>query len=153
MFSDLRAFADKQIDKYRLNFNADILEMAEKAGLPIAVEWPRFSVLKGIDGEFDFQNRTTKINEITLKSVDPKKIVAKALDIKKKLYDSVFEPQKFINGLLECYQELLKDAKAKGMLFRFWISIPITCCRFKARLFSKIWIKADLRDICRPIRS
>ncbi len=110
VFGRLRTFADKQIDNYRLEFKEGLLQIAEKAGLPLEVDLPRFSVLKGIEGKIDFANRNTVINQVTIKSIDPKRIVSAALNIKRKLYDSVFEPQTFINSLLECYKEILKKA-------------------------------------------
>ena len=126
IFASLRASTDKQIDHYRLEFKQGLMAAAEKAGLPMKVDLPRFFVLKGIEGEMHFATRTTTINQTTLKSIDPKKIVAKALDLKKKLYDSVFEPQKFINGLLECYQEIIrKEKQVQAMLCPSCNSIQI----------------------------
>ena len=40
--------------------------------------------------------------------MDPKRIIATAINLKRNLYDSPFEPQTFINALLQCYQEILK---------------------------------------------
>jgi hypothetical protein len=111
IFGDLQIFADEQIDNYRLQFKDALLKTAEEAGLPMEVDVTRFSVLKGIEGELDFANRRTVINQITIKSIDPKRIVTAVLKIKKKLYDSVFEPQKFIDSLLECYKEIIKKEK------------------------------------------
>lgn len=109
IFSRLQTFADKQIDNYRLTFNDDLRELAEKAGIPFEIDIPRFSVLKGIEGQLDFTKRKTVINnQITIKSIDPKRIVSTVLKIKQKLYDEAFDPQKFINSLFECYKELLK---------------------------------------------
>lgn len=113
IFSSLSVQTDRRIDQYRLTFNAGLLELAEKMNLPMTIDWPRFSVVKGVEGELDFSKRTTTINQTTLKSIDPKKIVAKALDLKKKLYGSIFEPQKFINALLESYQTVLKKTGQK----------------------------------------
>lgn len=108
VFTSLRDFADKQIDLYRAEFKTGLLATAAKMGLPLEVDMPCFSVLKGIEGKIDFNNRTTSINQVTIKSIDPKKILAKTLMIKKKLYDSPFEPQKCIDGLLECYEGILQ---------------------------------------------
>lgn len=108
IFCGLRAFADKQINYYRLKYNEDFVQIAEKMGLPLKIDLPRFSILKGIEGKLDFTNRTAEINGMIIKSIDPKRIVSTALTIKKKLYDSVFEPQKFIDGLFDCYKEILK---------------------------------------------
>lgn len=108
IFSQLRNFAETQVDNYRVKFKGTLLQLAQEAGLPLEVDLPRFSVLKGIEGELDFAKRSTTINQITIKSMDPKRIISTALKFKRTLYDTVFEPQKFIDSLFECYKEILK---------------------------------------------
>lgn len=121
IFSRLQTFADEQIDNYRLQFKDSLLKIAEKAHLPLEIDLPKFSVLKGIEGKLDFANRTTVINQITIKSIDPKRIIQAALNIKQRLYDSVFEPQKFINSLLKCYEEILKKiGQGSGNIVPIW---------------------------------
>jgi len=121
IFGDLRNFADKQIDYYRLKYNENFIQMAEQMGLPLKIESNRFSVLKGIEGKLNFTNRSAEINGITIKSIDPKRIISTSLRIKKQLYDSVFEPQKFINSLLECYKEILKKESLRaGDVVSIW---------------------------------
>jgi hypothetical protein len=71
-------------------------------------------VLKGIEGKVNFATRQTMLGELTIKSFDPKRIVSTALNLKRKLYDSVFEPQPFIDSLFACYQEIVKKEK-QGM--------------------------------------
>lgn len=111
IFCCLQSFADKQIERYQLEFKVGLFQIAEKAGLPLEVDLPRFSVLKGIEGKLDFAKRNTVINQTTIKSIDPKRIVSTALKMKRQLYDSVFEPQKFIDSLFECYKGILaKDS-------------------------------------------
>lgn len=110
IFLHLRTYADQQIENYRLRFKDDLLQIAEKAGLPIKIDLPRFSILKGIEGQIDFATRITTINQITLKSIDPRRIVSTALNLKRKLYDSIFESQKFIDALFECYKEILNKS-------------------------------------------
>jgi hypothetical protein len=110
----LQAYTDQKIENYQLQFKDGLLQTAKQAGLPIEVDIPKFTVLKGIEGKVDFTKRTTVINEITIKSMDPKKIVSAALNIKRKLYDTPFEPQLFINALLECYNEILNKSN-QGM--------------------------------------
>ena len=110
IFSELRTFAEKQVDRYRLKLKGTLLELAQEAGLPMEIDLPRFYVLKGIEGSFDFPNRSTTINQTIIKSMDPKRIVSTALKLKRKLYDTPFEPQKFIDSLFQCYQETLKKA-------------------------------------------
>lgn len=108
IFSQLQAYADEQIEQYKSEFKNGLMQAAEKAGLPMQVDLPRFFVLKGIEGEVNFAARQTKLGELTIKSFDPKRIVSAALNLKRKLYDSVFEPQPFINSLFTCYQEIIK---------------------------------------------
>lgn len=110
IFSLLRTYADQQIDNYRLCFKDELLQMAEKAGLPVEIDFPRISILKGIEGNIDFTKRNVVINQMSMKSVDPRRIISKALSIKRKLYDSGFDAQKFINELFECYQEILNKS-------------------------------------------
>lgn len=110
IFSHLGAYVDQQIENYQLQFKNDFLEMAEKAGLPVEFNYPKFSILKGIEGNIDFAKRITAINQATIKSVDPRRIISAALKIKRNLYDSVFEPQKFIDALFTCYKEILKKS-------------------------------------------
>ncbi|MGA8165285.1 MAG: hypothetical protein WB791_09730 [Waddliaceae bacterium] len=110
IFSQLRTFADEKIENYRVEFKGALLQLAEEAGLPLKVDIPRFSVLKGIEGKLDFSNRKTVINQVILKSIDPERIISAIVKMKRKLYDNTFEPQKFIDALLQCYKEILKES-------------------------------------------
>lgn len=110
IFNELKAYADEQIERYRLQFKDDFIQIAADAGLPVKIDLPHFFFLKGIEGKIDFGSRTSIVNQTSLKSVDPRKIVSTALTIKRKLYDSAFEPQKFIDDLFECYKEILKKS-------------------------------------------
>ena len=114
IFSQLQGYADEQIERYKLEFNNGLMEAAERAGLPMRIEFPKFFVLRGIDGEVNFATRRTVLGELTIKSFDPKRIVSAALNLKRKLYDSVFQPELFIDSLFACYQEILKKEK-QGM--------------------------------------
>jgi hypothetical protein len=109
IFGELQKFAETQVDNYRVKFKGILLQLAEEGGLPLEVDFPRFSVLKGIEGTLDFSKRSTVINQTTIKSMDPKRIISTALNLKRKLYDTVFEPQKFIDSLLQCYKDILKE--------------------------------------------
>jgi hypothetical protein len=120
IFSQLQTYANEQIENYQLQFKEGLLQMAEKAGMRMEVDLPRFSLLKGIEGKIDFTKRNTTINQTVIKSIDPKRIVSSALSIKRKLYDSQFEPKKFINSLFECYKAILKKSNQ-----RWGDSIPI----------------------------
>lgn len=108
VFDSLREYAGKQVERYRLEFIEDLSRLAEESGLSVEIDFPRFSVLKGIDGEISFSKRITTINKKTLKSIDPRRIVTALLRVKKQLYDRPFDPQKFIDGLYETYARISK---------------------------------------------
>lgn len=108
VFDSLREYTREQVERYRLEFIEDLNRLAEEAGLPVEIDFPRFSVLKGIDGEIAFSKRITTINKKTLKSIDPRRIVTAVLRVKKQLYDRPFDPQKFIDGLYETYAGISK---------------------------------------------
>lgn len=111
IFSQLQEYANEQIELYKLEFKNGLIQTAEKVGLPIQVNLPRIFVMNGIEGSVDFSTRQTKLNDVLIKSFDPKRIVSVALNLKRKLYDTVFEPQVFIESLFACYQEILKKEK------------------------------------------
>ncbi len=108
IFDQLRKFAETQIDNYQVHFKDTLLQLAQESGLPMEVDFPKFSVLKGIEGNLDFLTRSTVINQIRLKSMDPKRIISTLVKLKRSLYDAPFEPQVFIDSLLQCYKEILK---------------------------------------------
>ena len=114
IFDQLRKFAETEVDNYRVQFKGALLQLAKEAGLPLEVDLPRFSVLKGIEGKLDLATRSTTINQITIKSMDPKRIISTAVKLKRNLYDTPFEPQTFIDSLLQCYKEILKK-EGRGM--------------------------------------
>ena len=111
LFDNLREYAREQVERYRLQFIEDLTGLAEEAGLPIEIDFPRFSVLKGIDGEIAFSKRITTINKKTLKSIDPRRIVTAVLRVKKQLYDRPFDPQEFIDSLYKTYASIIKREK------------------------------------------
>jgi len=111
IFTRLKEHAEKQVDNYRIKFKNTLLELAEEADIPVKVDLPRISFLKGIEGEVDFEGRKTTINKITLKSLDPRRIISAAVKKKRQLYDKPYDPQNFIDGLFRIYFELIKDAK------------------------------------------
>lgn len=109
VFEDLRAYAREQVERYRLEFIEDLTRLAEDAGLSLEIDFPRFSILKGIDGEIDFGDRTTTINKKVLKSIDPRRIVTALTRLKKQLYGRPFDPQEYIDGLYDIYAKICKD--------------------------------------------
>lgn len=107
-FDRLRAYADEQVEHYRIEFIDDVTARAEAADIPLEVDFPRFTVLKGIEGTVDFAARRTVINGKTLKSIDPRRIVSEIVKVKRKLYDRPFDPQAFVDGLYQTYMALLE---------------------------------------------
>lgn len=110
----LRTYATEQVERYRIEFIEDLKARAEEAELPLEVDFPRFTVLKGIEGEVDFGARRTVINKKTLKSIDPRRIVAAARRVKQQLYDRPYDPQAFIDGLYKTYTDILKKEEQKA---------------------------------------
>lgn len=108
LFSSLRDYAKAQVETYRVQFNEDLTRLAEEADLPIEIDLPRISMLKGIEGEISFSKRTTTINNKVIKSIDPRRIVTALLRLKKQLYDRPFDPQNFIDGLYATYKAVCR---------------------------------------------
>lgn len=108
IFGQLRTYADEKVERYRIHFIEDLLARAEEAGLPLEIDFPRLSCLKGIEGTVDFSKRTTTINKKVLKSIDPKRIISALLRAKRELYDRPYDPQAFIDSLRQTYVEILK---------------------------------------------
>ena len=112
LFETLREYTKQQVEKYRFAFIEDLSRLAEEADLPLVLDFPRFSVLKGIEGEIDFSKRTTTINKKVLKSIDPRRIVTAALRWKKQLYDRPFDPQAFVDSLYATYKKINQQEDA-----------------------------------------
>lgn len=108
-FERLGADADEKVERYRLQFIDDVVKLATEADLPMDIDFPRFYSLKGIDGEFSFSQRTTTINKTVLKSIDPRRIIAAVLKIKRRLYDRPYEPQTFIDNLYQVYANMIEQ--------------------------------------------
>lgn len=107
-FDSLRQYAREKVEKYRLEFIEDLVRLGEEAGLDITIDFPRFGILKGIDGEIAFANRTTTINKKVLKSIDPRRIVTALARLKKQLYDRPFDPQQYVESLYATYAGICK---------------------------------------------
>ena len=90
------AYADEKVEQYRMDLIEDLTQKCEEAGLEMEMDFPRFTVLKGITGE--------KV----LKSIDPRRIMAMVVRLKKQLYDKPYDPQAFIDALCKVYLELLE---------------------------------------------
>lgn len=112
LFQTLREYTGEQVEKYRFAFIEDLSRLAEEAELPIEIDFPRFTVLKGIEGEIDFSKRSTTINKKILKSIDPRRIVTATLRLKKQLYDRPFDPQAFVDSLYATYTKINQQEDA-----------------------------------------
>lgn len=113
IFDQLRAYAEEQVKRYRVEFIEDLQTRAAEAGLPLEIDVPRLSSLKGIDGEIDFHERKTTINGKALKSIDPRRIISALVKVKRQLYDGPYDPQTFIDELFATYREILEKAGKK----------------------------------------
>jgi len=126
----LRVNAREKVEKYRLEFIEDLTKLGNDAGLTIDIDFPRFSILKGIDGEIAFSERTTTINKKVLKTIDPRRIVAALVRLKKLLYGRPFNPQEYIDSLYKTYAGICKtDNLAIGQpvpIQRFYLEYVIS---------------------------
>lgn len=102
-FDRLREYADEQVERYRMEFIDDLINLAEEAELPLEIDFPRFTSLKGIEGAVDFGKRCTTINKKVLKSIDPRRIITAVQRVKRQLYDRPYDPQTFIDNLYQTY--------------------------------------------------
>ena len=108
VFESLGAYAAGKVEQYRMNLIEDLTQKCQEAGLEMEMDFPRFTVLKGITGEIDFASRATKINKKVLKSIDPRRIMTMVTRLKKQLYDTPYDPQAFIDTLCKVYLERLE---------------------------------------------
>ena len=106
IFEQLYAAADNEVEQYRINFVEDLQAIAQEAELALEIDFPRLSVLKGIEGTVKFAERCTEINGKVVKSVDPKKIVTALVKVKRELYDRPFDPQSFIDNVYTVYKKI-----------------------------------------------
>ncbi len=147
VFSLLRVYADKQAERYRLRFAEDIRKLAEEAGLPIRVDFPDFSILKGIEGTVNFSKRFTAINKKILKSVDPRRIIRAVLKIKCQMYDGPYNPQAFVDSLCKIYTEIIRrENRASGdtvPIRQFYIEYMMS---LQSRSFFQTMEKAKFRE-------
>ena len=102
----LKAYAGEKVEFYRIQLIEDLTRLFREADLEIIVDFPQFTVLKGINGEIDFAGRYTTINKKILKSIDPRRIVTAVQQLKRRLYDRPYDPQQFIDSLYEVYREM-----------------------------------------------
>ncbi len=128
--AQLREYAAAQVERYRLELIEDLRARAAEAELPLEIDFPRFYVLKGIEGSIDFSARQTVVNRKTIKSVAPRRIIAAVRKVKQQLYDRPYDPQAFIDGLYQTYAGLVdKEGLSLGdavPMQRFYLEYVIS---------------------------
>ena len=138
--AQLRKYAAAQVERYRLELIEDLKGRAAEAELPIEIDFPRFYVLKGIEGSIDFSGRQTVVNGKTIKSVDPRRIIAAVRKVKQQLYDRPYDPQTFIEGLYKTYEALVeKEGSSLGD--------PVPMQRFYLEYVISLQSKAFFQDM------
>ena len=113
IFESLSRYANEKVDQYRIELIEDLTRIFQEAELEIQMDFPKFSSLKGINGEIDFSARCTRINKKVLKSIDPRRILTAVSKLKHQLYDRPYDPEKFIDSLYQVYAELIKTEKLR----------------------------------------
>lgn len=108
LFSQLKTYSTEKVERYRLNFIEDMLACAREADIPLQIDFPRFEVVKGIDGNFNFSDRSTTINNKTVKSINPQRVIVAISSTIGKLYDESYDPNVFIDSLYQVYKDILK---------------------------------------------
>ena len=108
VFESLGRYADEKVEQYRIKLIEDLTGLCTEAGLEIKIDFPKFSVLKGIDGEIDFAGRCTRINKKVLKSIDPRRILTAVQKWKQQLYDKPYDPVKFIDAICGVYLQIIE---------------------------------------------
>ncbi|MDR3567413.1 MAG: hypothetical protein P4L43_05225 [Syntrophobacteraceae bacterium] len=142
IFDRLRAYADEKVERYRIRFIEDLSARAEQVGLPLQIDFPRLSSLRGIEGEVDFGKRVTTIDRKTLKSIDPKRIVSALLREKRELYDRPFDAQAFVDSLQQTWSAILdKENSPPGT--------PVPIQRFYFEYVMSLQSKAFFQDMAK----
>ena len=108
IFDSLGRYANEKVEQYRIELIDDLTRLCGEADLEIHIDFPKFTVLKGINGEIDFIGRCTTINKKVLKSIDPRRILTAVLNLKRQLYDRPYDPRDFIDSLYRVYLGLME---------------------------------------------
>jgi len=120
VFESLGSYANEKVEQYRIELVKDLTRFCQEAELEIQIDFPKFAVLKGVNGEIDFSGRCNIINKKVLKSIDPRRILTAVSRLKHQLYDRPYDPQKFIDSLYQVYLGLVEKEKST-----FSHSVPI----------------------------
>ncbi len=128
IFDTLGAYANEKVEQYRIDLVEDLTRLFGEAELEIEIDFPKFTVLKGIDGEIDFSARCTRINKKVLKSIDPRRILTAVSKVKYQLYDRPYDPQSFIDSLCQVYLDLIetKPVNAAVPMQKFYLAYVIS---------------------------
>lgn len=109
IFESLGRYANEKVEQYRIELVEDLKRFCREVEIEIQIDFPKFAVLKGINGEIDFSGRYTTINKKVLKSIDPRRILTAILKLKHQLYDRPYDPQVFIDSLCQVYLDLIEN--------------------------------------------
>ncbi len=113
IFKSLKSYANEKVELYRIQLIEDLTRLFLEAELEIQVDFPKFTALKGINGEIDFSGRCTRINKTVLKSIDPRRIVTRVLQLKRALYDQPYDPQQFVDSMYQVYTDVVDKQSLK----------------------------------------
>jgi hypothetical protein len=108
VFERLREDTARKIDRYRVQFLEDFTRLVEEAELPLENDFPRLTLLKGMELEIKFNEKQAVLNSTVLKTIDPQRIMRVVLQLKRRLYDRPFNPQDFIDRLYAACKEVVK---------------------------------------------
>lgn len=108
VFERLREDTARKVERYQVQFLEDFTQLVEEAELPLENNFPRLTLLKGMDLEVKFNEKQVILNGKVLKTVDPQRIMRAVTQLKRRLYDRPFDPQGFIDGMYGVCQKLAK---------------------------------------------
>ncbi len=107
VFERLREDTARKVERYQVQFLEDFTQLVEEAELPLENNFPRLTLLKGIDLEVKFNEKKVELNSKVLKTVDPQRIIRAVLQLKRRLYDRPFDPQDFIDRLYAACEKVI----------------------------------------------
>ncbi len=122
VFERLRKDTARKVEHYQVQFLEDFKQLVEETELPLKNDFPRLTLLKGMDLEVKFNEKQAVLNGKVLKTVDPQRIMHAVLQLKRRLYDRPFNPQEFIDRL---YTACVKVSKTEGGNIAGGVSLPM----------------------------
>ncbi len=122
VFERLREDTARKVDHYRVQFLEDFTKLVEEAELPLKNNFPRLTLLKGMELEIKFNEKQAVLNGKVLKTVDPQRIMRAVMQLKRRLYDRPFNPQEFIDRM---YAACERVVAAEGGKISGGASVPL----------------------------